>query len=299
VAAMPAAAQSNQVRSLIEQVTKLQRDLNDLQREVYRGEAGGTAGALRPGSPVAVPAVGNLLERQERLRGDLDTRIASLTDSMERLGHRVDQLRGRVDKLVEDVDFRLGEIERSLSRIADAVAAQQAVAPATRSAMPPSDGRRAAAGASEGTLAFGVKPLTLREQRSGILPEGTPEERYTFAYSLLRQLDFEKSERAFREFLDAHPDHTLAGNGQYWLGETYYVRGNFSQAAAAFLEGYRKMRDGRKAPDNLLKLGMSLQQLGQNGEACATFRQLTAEFPEASDKIKKIAAKGQDRAGCS
>ena len=301
VAAIPAVAQTNQVRSLIDQVNKLQRDLNDVQREVYRGETGGAASALRPGSQMAVPVVGNLLERQERLRHDLDTRIAGLTDIMERLGHQVDQLSGRVDKLVEDVDFRLGEIERSLASVADGVAARQVEAAATGVPMAPSDGRRAnqAAGATEGPLAPGVKPLTLPEQRSGILPEGTPEERYTFAYSLLRQLDFEKSERAFREFLDAHPDHKLAGNGQYWLGETYYVRGNFSQAAAAFLEGYRKFPAGHKASDNLLKLAMSLVQLGQNGEACATFRQFTVQFPEASDRIKAIAAKEQDRAGCS
>ena len=300
VAALPAAAQSNQVRSLIDQVNMLQRDLNDLQREVYRGEAGGATSALRPGSPAPVPAVGNLLERQERLRHDVETRSASLTNGMERLGHRVDQLRGRVDKLVKDVDFRLGEIERSLAGIADGLAAQQAEAGAAGLPIPPPDGRRAAAGSTtESALAPGVKPLTLREQRFGILPEGTPEERYKFAYSLLRQLDFEQSERAFREFLDAHPDHSLAGNGQYWLGETYYVRGNFSQAAVAFLEGYGKTPTGHKAPDNLLKLGMSLVQLGQNGEACATFQQLIAKFPEASDRIKGIAAREQDRAGCS
>ena len=84
-----------------------------------------------------------------------------------------------------------------------------------------------------------------------------------------------------RNFIQAHPDHELSGNAQYWLGETYYVRKNYEDAVVAYLEGYQKYPKNQKAPDNLLKLGMSLANLGKKQEACATFTQLRQKFPKA------------------
>ena len=133
---------------------------------------------------------------------------------------------------------------------------------------------------------------------AGILPPGTPRARYRFAFSLLRQADYNKAATAFEEFLGAHPNDNLAANARYWLGETHYVRGDYRTAAKEFLTGFQKNPKGSKAPDSLLKLGMSLIGLNQNKDACATFDKLSADFPELPGNIQKVLTRERARAEC-
>lgn len=121
---------------------------------------------------------------------------------------------------------------------------------------------------------------------------------YKAAYTHLLKRRFGAAESGFTKFLKSHRKHKLAGNAQYWLGESYYARGRYKQAAQAFLSGYRDFSSSPKAPDSMLKLGMSLRQLGQKKHACATFKQLSERYPRASANLKKIAARERKRAGC-
>ncbi len=127
---------------------------------------------------------------------------------------------------------------------------------------------------------------------------GGVEALYERSYENLLRRRFGEAERGFMSIIRDHPDHQLAGNAQYWLGETYYVRGEFKDAAEAFLKAYRDYNKGPKAPDSLLKLGMTLSQLGQKDQACASFGQLSQEFPGASDAIRQRAAAERKRTGC-
>jgi tol-pal system protein YbgF len=131
-----------------------------------------------------------------------------------------------------------------------------------------------------------------------VLPEGTPKARYDFARSLLFKTDYVKAARAFEEFLQAHPKNPLATNARYWLGETHYVRHDYRQAARIFLVGFQKAPKGAKAPDTLLKLGMSLVGLKKKTEACATFDKLARDFPNASNTIRRKLGGERKRAGC-
>jgi tol-pal system protein YbgF len=94
-----------------------------------------------------------------------------------------------------------------------------------------------------------------------------------------------------------HPEHDLAGNAEFWLGETYYVQSNYNAAAQAFLTGYQSYPKNRKAPDSLLKLGMSLKQLGQKDQACTAFATIEAKFPKAMETRKRAQDESQ-KAGC-
>ena len=133
---------------------------------------------------------------------------------------------------------------------------------------------------------------------AAILPPGTPRTRYRFAFSLLRQADYNKAATAFEEFLGAHPNDKLAANARYWLGETHYVRGDYRTAANEFLTGFQKNPKGSKAADSLLKLGMSLIGLKQNNDACATFDKLSADFPEMPGNIQRVLTRERTRAEC-
>lgn len=127
---------------------------------------------------------------------------------------------------------------------------------------------------------------------------GDPKILYETAYGYLLQQDYGAAETSFGEFLQRYPQDELAGNAQYWLGESYYVRGQYKTAAEAFLKGYKTYRDGSKASDSLLKLAMSLEKLGQRDAACSSLSELTARFPDAPPHVKNRAASERARAGC-
>lgn len=136
------------------------------------------------------------------------------------------------------------------------------------------------------------------QQAAATLPAGTPKEQYTYAFNLLRQTNYDQAEIALKQFIAEHGDHALAGNARYWLGETFYVRADYQQAAQVFFDGFQSDTKGPKAPDMLLKLGMSLAQLNKKAEACATYDKVAADFAQSSSRIKTALERERQRAGC-
>lgn len=126
----------------------------------------------------------------------------------------------------------------------------------------------------------------------------TPESLYERSNESLLRRQFGEAEAGFSNFLQKYPDHSLSGSAQYWLGETFYAQGDFKRAAANFLQGYKKYPKSRRAPDSLLKLGISLSRLGQADQACAAYAAVNAEYPKAVDARKRAQAESK-RAGCA
>ena len=133
----------------------------------------------------------------------------------------------------------------------------------------------------------------------GGLPNGTPREQYEYATNLIQRGNYDQAEVALKSFVQQHPKDELTGNAQYWLGETYYVRNDFKNAAIAFAEGYQKYPNSQKAPDNLLKLAMALGQQGQKDNACVALRQLEKRYPDASANIKDRAVRAKKNYACT
>ena len=129
--------------------------------------------------------------------------------------------------------------------------------------------------------------------------EVPPQQLYEQAYGYLLQKDYGSAEAGFDDFLKRHSGHQLAGNAQYWLGETYYVRGQYRAAAAAFLKGYQTYSRSPKAPECLLKLAMSLQRLGQKDAACSSFNELATKYPNPPAHVRSIAQTERQRSGCT
>jgi tol-pal system protein YbgF len=128
--------------------------------------------------------------------------------------------------------------------------------------------------------------------------EAPPQQLYERAYGYLLQKDYGTAEQTFEEFLKRNPTHHLAGNAQYWLGETFYVRGQYRPAAAAFLKGYQEYAKSQKAGECLLKLAMSLQRLGQKDAACSSYSEFATKFPNPPAHIKSLAVAERKRSGC-
>jgi tol-pal system protein YbgF len=130
------------------------------------------------------------------------------------------------------------------------------------------------------------------------LPSASVSAQYNAAFGLLRRADYAAAGDAFRSFVDQHPDSGLAGSAQYWLGESYYAGGRFSDAAVAFAEGYKRYPRGTKAPDTLLKLGMALGRAHQKQNACIALVQLDHDFPHTASAVKERAEAEKKRFGC-
>jgi tol-pal system protein YbgF len=161
--------------------------------------------------------------------------------------------------------------------------------------------RSADAGAASAAAGSGASAVA-GDQTAAVgtyaLPGATADEQYQYAFDLLRQNRYGDAEQALRTFVDQYPEHELAGNASYWLGETYYVRQDYDNAALTFAEGFQKFPQGAKAPDSLLKLGMSLAALGETADACKAFDELGARYPSASDGIKQRADRERSKNGC-
>jgi tol-pal system protein YbgF len=127
---------------------------------------------------------------------------------------------------------------------------------------------------------------------------GSASEQYNSAFGLLKQADYLAAEEALKSFIGQHPDDPLAGSAQYWLGETYYTRGRYAEAASAFAEGYKRYPKGAKAADDLLKLGMSLARDNRKHDSCLAFVQLDHDFPNPGSAIKERSAAEKKRLGC-
>ncbi len=317
--------------SLNAQVERLQRELTALQRQVYRGEAPAAAAA---GSAVTGGDLsGTQAARIELRLSQFESELRALTGQIEQFGFKVNQIDRRLDSLVTDVDLRLQSLEQRLNAgavagggagVADPAAAgagggtggaatdlAAGAAPAQSGGAPDSLGvinqadlkrfQDNQAGTVEGQAQSGN--LATAGQTAAVpaaaLPQGSPQEQYNYAFSLLRQAQYNEAEQALRAFVEQHPEDALAGNAKYWLGETHYVRGDYQQSAVIFAEGYQQYPNNTKAPDNLLKLGMSLGALGNTADACGTFAELLKRYPNAATTVQRRTKQEQRRYSCS
>ncbi|MFQ5955461.1 MAG: tol-pal system protein YbgF [Kiloniellales bacterium] len=330
--AATAHAQGREAESLVERVDRLERQL------YLGGTASGVGqpsplGMARPG-PGAGLEGGPIAAQMDVRISALETALAEQTGRIEQVLHRLDRMQARLEKLVADVDFRLRELETAGLGGAEGLGSADAAPaglppPGGGSAGPP--GQAVAAGTAPRSAAAGILgTLTVSRERAARLglapdagagtgdaatvaaapkqtaaappliqlPPGSPKARYEFARSLLKRARYDEAESAFRQFIAAHGDDPLAGNARYWLAETYYVRGRYKESAETYLDGYQKFPNGVKAPDNLLKLGVSLGRLGDKAEACAAFDRLAEAFPNASPPIRQRAQRERAGIGC-
>lgn len=311
-------AQSGDMQTLIERMERMERDVQALNRNVYRG--GGATPTATSSASSAAPAPGvdggsaaSLIVRMS----EMEANERALTGQIESLNHAIRQINQRLDKLVSDMDFRLGALEKGRALTPEGAPGQSMIPQTPTAAAPaqpvPSLGAsqpsQAAPGpGSLGTLpgkdakAIGMSGMTAAAppaaRQETALPSGSPKDQYDFALALLQKGEYDKAEGALAAFLKANPKDVLTNNARYWLGETYYVRGDFRRAVEVFLESYQADPKGPKAPDGLLKMAMALGKLDKKRESCLTFSKLRQEFPNASPNIQKAAEREGKALGC-
>lgn len=290
--ATASAVAQQDVSALVDRVQRLERTVTDLQRSVYSGQtppAGSLSGPVDAGAQAALP---NLLTKVQLL----ETQIRNLTGRVEELGYKLDRVNTQVEKVQVDTDLRLQALEGGAAALQQTgQASSPAAAPDQTTGSPP---RPLGQLSQVEAMQAGAGSQSPGQQQAAVTG-GSVQRQYEDAFSMLVKHDYDRAEQAFRAFVQDNPQDPLAGNAQYWLGETFYVRQRYQDAAVAFLEGYQKYPKSPKAADNLLKLGMALAQVGQKAEACTSFARLQREFPDAPTNIRRRLIQETDRLKCA
>ena len=290
----PALAQSNDQVEILNRINRLEVDIQTLHRQLARsGPSGSAAIASAPAGAAGALAPTQAADFEIRL-SQLERSVQEMTGKYEEAVFGVSQLRERMDKMASDLDFRLSQLEgRSGTEGGPLPSPRTPPALSLQSTPAAKPGEKPAAAA-----ASSAQPqVPASGPGLGTVP-GDIQQQYDEAFGLLRKADYDQAEKALSKFVAQHRDSPLAGNAQYWLGETYYGRGKYAEAAVAFAEGYQKFPKNPKAPDNLLKLGLSLSSLGQKDDSCKTLKQLDAVFPTAAASLKRRAEVERRKLSC-
>ena len=278
----------------------LQKDLKTLEKAVYSESLNSNSSNLESSDDFNKNSE-DVLTRHLLKLSEIESQFQNLTNRFEEINFKLDKLSTRLSKVQGDNQLRFQQLEKTINSNISSDAAKITSIPKNN------DNEKILPGSSEpqdlGSVSY--KDMTddsktqetqsidttativteKFEMEESILPETSPDKQYEFATSFLKIGDYNTAERAFREFVLKNPDNKLAGNAQYWYAETFRIRQLYTDAASAYLEGYQTYPDSDKAPINLLKLGVSLVQIGEKEQGCLMISGLKDQYPDAKDSV--------------
>jgi tol-pal system protein YbgF len=295
---------ADDVDTLADRLDRLERDIRDLQLEVYKGAPPPEEREERSGQAPGPQMGGGGGARV----ADVENSLRDLRGQVEQLTFLVKQLQQQAELQRNETNYRLGALEGGApaGSIATAPASASAPLATARPVAPtggpggptplgPSAGGSQIAGAKPGAL--GTIPATAAPP--GPAPAGDPRAQYDAAMELLSRAQYGEAQAAFRSFVQANPTNELAGPAQYWAGDISFTQKDYGNAAKAFADVLKRFSKTTKAPDAMLKLGLSLMELGQKKEGCTTLGALKAKYPNANASILSRAAQRFKEAKCT
>ena len=281
--------------NIYETLEQIQKDIKTLEKAVYSGSA-----ELNNSSNNITMSNNSedVLTRHLLKLSEIENQFQQLTNKFEEINFKLDKLSNRLSKVQADNQLRFQDLEETI--IFDDPNKKLTKKPDNKEdknlpgSSEPQDlgsisykdtdsNETTQKTQSIDTTATIVTETFVAEEK--ILPNETPEKQYEFATSFLKVGDYTTAERAFREFVTSNPDHDLAGNAQYWYAETFRIRQLYTDAASAYLEGYQKYPKGEKAPINLLKLGVSMVQIGEKDQGCKMINGVEKQYPKANQSV--------------
>jgi tol-pal system protein YbgF len=284
---LPLAGDAQSSDDITNRLGRLENEVSTLGRAVYRGEIPAGAGSV--GSDLQANA-----GTQQRIL-ELEAELRKLTGKLEEKDYAIQQLQQQFEKANQDLILRVQDLEKGgVAPISDAESGgviDESQAAETSEAQIEGDGL----GLVDET-ATPPQKTTLGVLSSGEGDSAT--EIYEKAFLALKQGRYDEAQKGFEAFLKDNPSDKLAGNAQYWLGETHYVRGDFEAAARVFAEGFKSYPKGSKAPDNLLKLGITLAAMGKKDDACIALAQVEKSFPDGAQAVLRRSSVEMTRLAC-
>ena len=283
-------------------LNQLQEDIKTLEKAVYSQDVKITSSDMELSSQGS-----DILTRHLLKLSELEEQFKILTNNFEEINFKIDKLSNRITKVQTDNQMRFQDLESGDNSLSTASTKKKEL-PGSGEAQDfgqtleiEKDTEVAAAEQIQKTQSIesvGAVVTEIAERVEKILPDTTPEEQYKFAVSFIKVGDYDTAELALREFVDNNPKHQLAGNAQYWYGETFRVRQLYQDAATAYLDGYQKYPKSKKAPVNLLKLGVMLVQIGEKEQGCSMILGIKDQYPEANQSVIQKAEYEKKKFNC-
>ena len=287
----------------------IQKDLKTLERAVYSES---TANVLSNSSNSLDENSEDVLTRHLLKLSEIESQFQELTNKFEEINFKLDKLSNRLSKTQADNQLRFQELENGNIGISnDDNKKISSIKKSDKKSLPGSSQPQDLGSisykdtstneTSQQTQSVETTSLVVTEDfqsEEKLLPDVTPEKQYEFATSFLKVGDYSTAERAFREFVISNSEHKLAGSAQYWYAETFRIRQLYTDAATAYLEGYQKYPKSEKAPINLLKLGVSLVQMGEKDQGCLMIVGVKKEYPKANQSILQKAKYEEQKFEC-
>ena len=281
---------------------QLQEDIKTLEKAVYSRTSTGFSSSAELSDNS-----GDVLTQHLLKLSDLEEQFKILTNSFENVNFKLDKLSHRITKIQTDNQMRFQELE--LER--GGSARRESTVSNLTNELPGSSKAQNLGTIADSDVAsieptqttqsiesVGTVITETAERTEKILPETSPEEQYKFAISFLKVGDYETAEFALKEFVETRSKHELAGNAQYWYGETFRVRQLYQDAASAYLDGYQKYPNSDKAPVNLLKLGVMLVQIGEKEQGCSMILGVKEQYPKANQSVIQKAEHEKKKFNC-
>ncbi len=295
--------------NLNEVLELIQKDLKILEKAVYSGsiniENSNSQKSFDNNSE-------DVLTRHLLKLSEVESQFRELTNKFEEINFKIDKLSNRLSKVQSDNQLRFQDIENSLSSGESSQKLTSTVKKKLEKKLPGSSQPQDLGSISykdtetnettQKTQSVKTTSTIVTEKfedEQNILPSDTPEKQYEFATSFLKVGDYSTAERAFREFVITNSEHELAGNAQYWYAETFRIRQLYTDAATAYLEGYQKYPKGEKGPINLLKLGVSMVQIGEKEQGCKMIVGVEKQYPKANQSVLQKAKYESKKFECS
>ena len=287
------------LKAISDQIQVITKDLKTLEKAVYQKS---DVVSLKPSSSVSSDGLNEDIMTKHLLKlNEIEDQFRELTNKFEEVNFKLDKLSSRVTKIQSDAQLRFSDLENV--SISPKIKKQQnlpgstkpqdfGAAPAYQTSNLPKEQSINSVESAQTVIA--EEP----ETRESLLPDKPAEEQYEFAVSFMKIGDYETAEFALKEFIDKNKDHDLAGSAQYWYGETFRIRQLYSDAATAYLDGYQNYPKSRKAPDNLLKLGITMVQLGEKDQGCKMISGIKKEYPKANKSVLQKAQYEQKKFKC-
>ena len=299
--------------NLNEVLDLIKKDLKTLEKAVYSGSLSfnDSSGNSKNKNTLDQNSE-DVLTRHLLKLSEVESQFQELTNKFEEINFKIDKLSNRLSKVQADNQLRFQDIENLLSSSEVTQNLTTTSKKKLKKNLPGSSQPQDLGSISykdtetnETTQKIESVETTSSivtetfEAEQNILPNSTPEKQYEFATSFLRVGDYSTAERAFREFVITNSEHKLAGNAQYWYAETFRIRQLYTDAATAYLEGYQKYPKGEKAPINLLKLGVSMVQIGEKEQGCKMIEGVEKQYPKANQSVLQKAKYESKKFECS
>jgi len=300
-----AIAEDKKIDAITDQLQIIAQDLKTLEKAVYK-----TSDITNLSNSVSSNGLNEeILTRHLLKLNEIEEEFRKLTNRFEEVNFKLDKLSNRVTKIQSDSQIRFSDLETSkttdTTKLNKTKEKEQVSLPGTDK---PQD-LGAAPGynlnpnkTSQTTQSIEATASVISEERkpeTSILPDKPPKEQYNFALSFMKVGDYETAELALREFIDKNKTDELAGSAQYWYGETFRIRQLYSDAATAYLDGYQNYPKSKKAPENLLKLGTTMVELGEKDQGCKMIMGIKKQYPKATQSVLQKAQYEQKRFKCS